>query len=120
MKLKVEGCLLGAVLSALPALAAEPSRLAASDAPSSGEVAPASEPGERLDVTGVVYAADGRTPVGRASVYVYQIVFEDDPFVTEEIRKDAAGPGSIYALRKVEPLPGGGGRVVQDVVLPGP
>ena len=58
--------------------------------------------------------------MGRASVYVYQIVFEDDPFVTEEIRKEAAGPGSIYALRKVEPVPGGGGRVVQDVVLPGP
>jgi hypothetical protein len=51
---------------------------------------------------------------------VFEIVFEDDPFVTGQIREDAARLGSIYALRKVEPAPGGGGRVVQDVVLPGP
>ena len=27
---------------------------------------------QRLEVRGVVYASDGRTPVARASVYVYQ------------------------------------------------
>jgi protocatechuate 3,4-dioxygenase beta subunit len=186
MLLKVEPWLVAAALAAQPVLSATPSRVAAQDAPSTGEVASATEPGERLDVSGVVYAADGRTPVARASVYVYQtdargyyrpddamgnrdprlrallrtdaqgryayrtirpgsypgtrvpghihyevaaeghgtrifeIVFEDDPLVTEAIREDAARPGSIYALRKVEPLPAGGGRVVQDVVLPGP
>ena len=54
------------------ALAREPSRLAPADAPSTAAVASAAEPGPRLSVTGVVYAADGRTPVPRASVYVYQ------------------------------------------------
>jgi protocatechuate 3,4-dioxygenase beta subunit len=167
---------------ALPALGRDASRVAPKDAPSSAEVAPSGEPGERLEVSGVVYAVDGRTPIVGASVYVYQtdargyyrpedamgnrdprlrallrtdaqgrysyrtirpgsypgtrvpqhihyevtaegrgtrifeIVFEDDPFVTSQIREDAARPGSIYALRRVDP----GGRVIQDVVLPGP
>ncbi len=186
MKLKVGRWLVAAITVAAPVLGAEASRIAPRDAPWSGEVAPASEPGERLEVSGVVYAPDGRTPVARASVYVYQtdargyyrpddamgnrdprlkallrsdaqgryaystvrpgsypgtrvprhihyevtgdghgtrvfeIVFDDDPFVTAQIREDAARPGSIYAIRKVEPAAVGGGRVVQDVVLPGP
>ena len=165
-----------------PALAREPSRLAPADAPSSASVVPAGEPGQRLSVSGVVYAADGHTPVARASIYVYQtdargyyrqddamgnrdprlfallrtdaagrysfttirpgsypgqrvpqhihyevaadghasrifeIVFEDDPFVTDEIRRDAARSGSVYALCRVE-RGEGGGRVIQDVVL---
>ena len=169
-----------------PALARDPSRLAPSDAPSAAAVAPADEPGQRLSVRGVVYAADGRTPVAHASVYVYQtdargyyrpddamgnrdprlrallrtdaagrysfttirpgsyprsrvpqhihfevaadghgprifeIVFDDDPFVTDEIRRDAARPGSVYALRRVEPGEGAMGRVAQDVVLGAP
>jgi protocatechuate 3,4-dioxygenase beta subunit len=156
--------------------------MAPEGAPSSGVVAPATEPGERLEVTGVVYASDGSTPVARASVYVYQtdargyyrpddamgnrdprlrallrtdgngryafttirpgsypgtrvprhvhyevaadghgprifeIVFDDDPLVTAEIRQAAARPGSIYSVRRVEPG-AGAGRVVQDVVL---
>jgi protocatechuate 3,4-dioxygenase beta subunit len=173
------------VLAASPAAAREPRRVAPADAPSAGDVAPAAEPGVPLAVSGVVLAADGRTPVPKASVYVYQtdakgyyrpdnamgnddprlkallrtdaqgrysyrtirpgsypgtrvpqhihyevaaeghgtrifeIVFDDDPNVTEEVRRDAANPGSIYALRKVEAAPAGGpGRVVQDVVLP--
>jgi protocatechuate 3,4-dioxygenase beta subunit len=166
-----------------PAVAREPSRLAPREAPATAAVAPASEPGVRLSVSGIVYAADGRTPVPGASVYVYQtdargyyrpddamgnrdprlhallradaagrysfttirpgsypgqrvpqhihyevaaeghgprifeIVFDDDPFVTAEIRSRAAQPGSIYSLRRVERGEGGVGRVVQDVVL---
>ena len=59
-------------LQAAPALAREPARVAPESAPSSAAVAPAGEPGQRLEVKGVVYAADGRTPVARASIYVYQ------------------------------------------------
>jgi protocatechuate 3,4-dioxygenase beta subunit len=171
------------VLSAPLALARDPSRIAPASAPSSGEVAPAGEPGERLEVKGVVYAADGRTPVPNASLYVYQtdarghyrpddamgnqnprlmlllradaggrysfrtirpgsylgtrvpqhihyevaapghatrifeIVFEQDALMTDEIRGKAAQPGSIYSLRRIEPGPGGVGQVTQDVVL---
>ena len=171
------------VLLAVPVLARDPARVAPENAPSSGSVAPVGEPGERLEVRGVVYAADGRTPVTRASVYVYQtdargyyrpddamgnrdprltallrtdaagrysfatirpgsypgtrvprhihyevaaaghgprvfeIVFADDPLVTDEIRLEASRPGSIYSLRRVEPGPAGSGLVIQDVVL---
>ena len=160
--------------------------LAPEGAPSTAAVAPPGEPGLRLEVKGAVYAADGRTPVPGASVYVYQtdagghyrpgdamgnrdprlkallrtdaagrysfttirpgsypgsrvpqhihyevaadghgsrvfeIVFDDDPFVDQEVRRRAARPGSIYSLKRVEPGPGGVGRVAQDVVLEGP
>jgi protocatechuate 3,4-dioxygenase beta subunit len=169
---------------AVPSGAAEPSRLAPADAPSSADVAPAGEPGQRLEVGGTVFAADGRTPVPGASVYVYQtdsrgyyrpddamgnrdprlfallrtdargrysfrtvrpasypgtrvvqhihyevaadghgsrvfeIVFEDDPMMTDEVRRRSAEPGSIYSLKRVETSTDGPGRVVQDVVLP--
>jgi protocatechuate 3,4-dioxygenase beta subunit len=170
-------------LLAASALARDPSRIAPEEAPSSAAVAAAGEPGERLEVRGVVFASDGRTPVARASVYVYQtdarghyrpedamgnrdprlkallrtdpsgrysfttirpgsypgtrvpqhihyevaaeghpsrifeIVFEDDPLVTAEVRREASQPGSVYSLRPVETRPGGAGLVVQDVVL---
>ena len=171
------------VLLAAPVLARDPARIAPETAPSSATVAPAGEPGQRLEVKGVVYAADGRTPVARASIYVYQtdarghyrpedamgnrdprlmallrtdgagrysfatirpgsypgtrvpqhihyevaavghgprvfeIVFDDDPHVNDDIRRRAAQPGSIYSLRRVEKGPAGGSLVVQDVVL---
>jgi protocatechuate 3,4-dioxygenase, beta subunit len=171
------------LLAASPVLGRDPSRVAPPTAPSSGAVAPDGEPGERLEVKGVVYAADGRTPVAGASVYVYQtdargyyrpddamgnrnprlmallrtdgsgrysfttirpgsypgtrvprhihyevsasghgsrifeIVFDDDPLVTEEIRAQAAHPGSVYSLKRVEARPSGIGLVVEDVVL---
>ena len=182
MRLKV---LAAAVLLAAPVLAREPQRIAPADAPSVGAVAGPEEPGERLEVAGVVYAADGRTPVRGASVYVYQtdargyyrpddamgnrdprlrallrtdaggrysyrtirpgsypstrvpkhihyevaadghgarifeIVFDDDPFVGERVRAEAAQPGSFYSLRKVSRGADGVGRIEQDVVLPG-
>ena len=183
MKTQVRGAVALLVLSAAVALARDPSRLAPASAPSSGDVAPAGEPGERLEVKGVVYAADGRTPVPSASLYVYQtdarghyrpddamgnqnprlmlllrsdaagrysfrtirpgsypgtrvpqhihyevaatghaprifeIVFEQDPLVTAEIRGRAAQPDSIYSIRRIEPGAGGAGLVTQDVVL---
>jgi protocatechuate 3,4-dioxygenase beta subunit len=170
-------------LWAVPLLARDPSRVAPASAPSSAAVAPEGEPGQRLEVTGVVSAADGRTPVAGASVYVYQtdargyyrpenamgnrdprlmallrtdasgrysfttirpgsypgtrvprhihyevgaeghgtrifeIVFDDDPLVTEDIRTNAARAGSVYSLKRVEARPSGVGLVVQDVVL---
>lgn len=186
MKLKLSGLAVGVSLLALPVLAADPSRIAPKDAPSVASVAPADEPGSRLEVSGVVYAADGKTPVASASVYVYQtdargyyrpddamgnrsprlmallrtdgqgrysyrtirpgsypnsrvpqhihyevtaegqgtrifeIVFDDDPFMTAKIREDAAQPGSIYALQRVTPGSGGASRITQDVVLTRP
>ena len=72
MKLKPPGLAVALALLALPLLARDPSRVAPKDAPSSADVASPGEAGERLEVSGVVYAADGRTPVPRASVYVYQ------------------------------------------------
>ena len=170
-------------LLAAPVFARDPARVAPASAPSSAAVAPAGEPGQRLEVKGVVYAADGRTPVARASIYVYQtdarghyrpddamgnrdprlmallrtdaagrytfatirpgsypgtrvpqhihyevaadghgprffeIVFEDDPLVTDEIRRRAAQPGSMYSLRRVDKGSAGESLVVQDVVL---
>jgi protocatechuate 3,4-dioxygenase beta subunit len=54
-------------------------RTALAEAASSGEVAssrgivaPPGEPGDALLVSGVVYGADGRTPLAGATVYVYQ------------------------------------------------
>ena len=184
MKVKAPSLAVALTLLALPLLARDPARVAPNDAPSSADVAPPNEPGERLEVSGVVYAADGRTPVTSASVYVYQtdargyyrpddamgnrnprlmallrtdgqgrysyrtirpgsypgtrvpkhihyevtadghgtrifeIVFEDDPFLSRQIRTDAARPGSMYALQAVRRGPGGVGRLTQDVVLP--
>ena len=184
MKVKASSLAVALTLLVVPLLAREPARVAPNDAPSSADVAPRGEPGERLEVSGVVYAADGRTPVGGASVYVYQtdargyyrpddamgnrnprlmallradgrgrysyrtirpgsypgtrvpqhihyevtaeghgtrifeIVFEDDPFLSRQIRDDAARPGSFYALPSVRRGSGGVGRLTQDVGLP--
>jgi protocatechuate 3,4-dioxygenase beta subunit len=170
---------------AAPLPAREPSRVAPDGAAPFAELAPPGEPGEPLEVSGTVYAADGRTGIPGASVYVYQtdargyyrpddamgnrdprlfallrtdrggrysfrtirpgsypgtrvvqhihyevtaeghgtrifeIVFDDDPFMTEAIRRSAAEPGSVYSLRRIEPGAGHAGRIVQDVVLPG-
>jgi protocatechuate 3,4-dioxygenase beta subunit len=51
---------------------------------------------------------------------IFEIVFDDDPFVNAKTREDAAKPGSIYALQRVSPTPGGAGRITQDVVLARP
>jgi len=186
MRMKLATTAAALALLTCPVFGGQPARIAPADAPPAGEVAPPGEPGDRLEVKGVVYGPDGRTPVAGASVYVYQtdargyyrpddamanrdprlkallrtdergrysyrtvrpgaypgtrvprhihyevtaaghgtrifeIVFEDDPFVTARLREEAARPGSFYALRRVEPGPGGVGQVTQDVALPAP
>lgn len=45
--------------------------VAEKNAPSKIAIATKEEPGERLTVTGVVFGADGKTPLAGASVYVY-------------------------------------------------
>ena len=43
----------------------------ATQRPWSATIAPANEPGERLVVTGIVFAADGKTPIEGVELYVY-------------------------------------------------
>ena len=111
------------MLLALPALARDPSRTAPAQAPSSADVAPAGEPGERLEVRGVVYAADGRTPIPRASLYVYQTdarghyrpddaMGNRDPRLRALLRTDARGR---YAFRTVRPGSYPGTRVPRHI-----
>ena len=47
----------------------------------------------------------------------FEILFEDDPHVDDELRRRAAQPGSHYSLRRVAKGPVGESLVVQDVVL---
>src|SRR5688500_2677338 len=49
----------------------QPVHEAPADALSTGRLAPPTEPGERLTVSGVVVGADG-SAIGGASIYVYQ------------------------------------------------
>ena len=63
MKAVIRSLVACLVLGASLAAAREPDRVAPESAPSSGDVAAAAEPGERLEVKGVVYASDGRTPI---------------------------------------------------------
>ena len=52
MKADIRGLAVFLVLTASVAVAREPSRVAPESAPSSGDVAPAGEPGDRLEVKG--------------------------------------------------------------------
>ena len=56
-------------------------------------------------------AADGHGP------RFFEIIFEDDPHVDDELRRRAAQPGSHYSLKRVGKGPAGESLVVQDVVL---
>jgi protocatechuate 3,4-dioxygenase beta subunit len=64
--MKILACVVAALF-----LAAQPVHEAPSNAPSTGRVAPAGEPGDRLMVNGIVLSTDG-APVRGASIYVYQ------------------------------------------------
>ncbi len=48
---------------------------------------------------------------------IFEIVFEDDPFLTADVRRDAARPSSFYSLRAVRRGSDGVDRVQQDVLL---
>jgi protocatechuate 3,4-dioxygenase beta subunit len=63
--------LMMATLVLTAAVAAQSAREAPAGAPSSGQLAPANEPGEPLTIAGVVVGSDG-APVPGASLYIYQ------------------------------------------------
>lgn len=82
---------------------------APANAPSTGLVAPAGEPGTRLLVSGVVVGPDG-SPVPRASLYVYQTDAEGyygtkpandnrNPRLKTFLRSDARGAWSFETIR---------------------
>lgn len=48
---------------------------------------------------------------------VFEIVFDDDPFVTANIRARARQENTIYSIKKLERDPQGAWRCVQDVQL---
>lgn len=122
--------LLGAML-APSLLLAQVSTVAPADAPSRIVVTSQGEPGESLVITGVVFQADGRTPLRNASIYVYQTdargyYAPDDarassnPRLRGYLRTDAQGR---YEFRTVRPgsYPGtrNPGHVHYHVVAPG-
>jgi len=80
------------------------------DAPSSIVIAPDSEPGQRLIVTGRVYAPDGKTPVAGVTLYVYHTDVEGSygpartrtPRLRGWLRTDANG---CYEYRTIRPSP---------------
>lgn len=106
MKLLILGAL---VVPAL--LAAQAPTVAPGNAPSRVVVPPANEPGESLVISGVVFKADGRTPLADASVYVYQtdaagayakdnVRASDNPRLRGYLRTDAEGR---YEFRTIRP-----------------
>ena len=104
---------LGIVLVALggaPAGAGQAVREAPADAPSTGRLAPAGEPGQPLQVRGTVVSPDG-SPVSGASLYIYQTDHEGyygvkpesdnrDPRLKLYLRSDAEG---AWAFETVKP-----------------
>ena len=172
--------LLAIVGCSTPALQAP--TVADRNAPSKITIANREEPGERVIVSGRVFAQDGVTPLPEASVYVYhtdvkgyyslgtndnrnprlrgymrtdpqgryefstikpgsypnsrvpahihyvvtaagfnerifEIVFEGDPFITENTRREASNEWSGFSLRRLEKDDRGVFRCTQDVKL---
>lgn len=92
--------------------------VAEKSAPSKVTITTKEEPGERITVTGVVYGADGKTPIANASVYVYHTDATgrytpgptDDnrnPRLRGYMRTDAQGRYE-YTTIKPAPYPGDG------------
>jgi protocatechuate 3,4-dioxygenase beta subunit len=165
------------------AVCAQTPTTAEKNAPSKTTVTTREEPGERLVVSGVVFGADGKTPLAGASVYVYhtdatgrytpgatddnrnprlrgymrtdaqgryeystikpapypgngppahihyhvnstgyqervfEIVFEGDPKISNDIRTRAAQPDSAFSIRKLTRDAQGTWHCTQDVTL---
>jgi protocatechuate 3,4-dioxygenase, beta subunit len=101
-----------AAILLVPCLAqAQTPTVAPANAPARAVVAPADEPGTPLVISGIVYAADGRTPLRNASVYVYQTDARgyyaptnarasDTPRLRAYMRTDANGR---YEFRTIRP-----------------
>jgi protocatechuate 3,4-dioxygenase, beta subunit len=92
--------------------------VAEKNAPAKVTIASKEEPGERLIVSGVVFGADGKTPLANASVYVYHTDAtgrytpgaNDDnrnPRLRGYLRTDAQGRYE-YSTIKPAPYPGDG------------
>jgi protocatechuate 3,4-dioxygenase beta subunit len=91
------------------AAAAQSAHEARASAPSSGRVAPQGEPGQRLQVSGIVVGSDG-APIGGASLYVYQTDHEGyygvkpssdnrNPRLKLFLRSDAKGAWSFETIK---------------------
>lgn len=102
---------MAALVLVLVALALEPQAVhqAPANAASAGQLAPASEPGERLIVSGVVVRPDG-IPIAGASLYIYQTDREGyygvkpasdnrNPRLKLFLRSDATGAWSFETIR---------------------
>lgn len=113
--------LISVVLIVLWSLTAAPQAptVAEQKAPSKIAVTAKDEPGERLTVSGIVYGADGKTPIAGASVYVYHTDAKglytpgpvDDnrnPRLRGYLRTDAQGRYE-YSTIKPAPYPGNNG-----------
>ena len=97
---------------------AQAPKMAEKDASSKTTITSKDEPGERLIVTGIVYGADGKTPLANASVYVYHTdangrytpgATDDNrnPRLRGYMRTDAQGKYE-YSTIKPAPYPGNG------------
>jgi protocatechuate 3,4-dioxygenase, beta subunit len=107
------------LLCALPlVLALQAPKMAEKNAPAKIIITSKDEPGERLIVTGIVYGADGKTPLANASVYVYHTdangrytpgATDDNqnPRLRGYLRTDAQGRYE-YSTIKPAPYPGNG------------
>jgi protocatechuate 3,4-dioxygenase beta subunit len=100
------------------AVSAQAPTTAEKNAPSKTTITTKEEPGERLVVSGVVYGADGKTPLAGASLYVYQTdatgrytpgATDDNrnPRLRGYMRTDAQGRYE-YSTIKPAPYPGNG------------
>jgi protocatechuate 3,4-dioxygenase beta subunit len=98
-----------AISIAAAALAAQAVHEAPANAPSTGRLAPATEPGGKLTVSGTVVGADG-APIAGASLYVYQTDREGyygvkpasdnrNPRLKLYLRTDAAGAWSFQTVK---------------------
>ena len=101
--------LLLAILMLSASVTAQSVREAPANAPSTGQLAPRSEPGDRLSVNGVVVDAAG-APVAGASLYIYQTDREgyygvkpasdsNNPRLKLMLRSDAKGAWSFDTIK---------------------
>ena len=68
----------------------EAPKIAEKNAPSKIVITAKEEPGEHLTVSGVVFGADGKTPLANASVYVYQT--DAKGLYTPDAKNDSRNP----------------------------
>jgi len=101
---------------------AQAPQVAEKDAPSKVIIAAKEEPGERLIVTGQVFAPDGKTPLAGASVYVYHTDAKGlytpetndnrNPRLRGYMRTDAQGR---YEFSTIKPAPYPNNRIAAHI-----